>query len=634
MGLFTTKEAAAFMPPEKLLPSQWAERYRYLTPDIAENPGPYSLALTPYIRGMMDAITDPYIREIVFVKAAQVGYSTLIQNLIGWMVEQAPAPAMFVLPRETDTEKLKKEQLTPLIESCPQLKSHLSGRNAITKAGIRFDSMPLYWGYATSPITLASRYLRYGLIDETDKCPPTSGQEGDFISLTRRRLTTAQERGRLIIGCTPTTTDNHIWKQWLGCGDRRYYYVPCPQCNEYQRLIFAQLRFDFEDVKAIEDKSKQADFIESYGRSYYECEHCKALIPTHQKQLMLSRGQWLSEGQRIDRLGQITGQQSRAQRVGFHISALYSPFVSWPKLAAEFRRAEGDRGRMREFVNQNLGEPFHEVGQQVTVAGLREQLLEQRALACQPGVVPRWAGCCIAAADVQANRCYFTVRAWGRDRSQLVHFGECHTFADLKRLTLESDYPIDGRPGEFLKPARLFIDSGGTGDRTAEIYEFASSDPRILAVKGAPSYQPSQLFALSTPSKELGINLGIIDTQYFKDQLVSLRKAGKWLLHENVSDEFLRHLSAEAKIRDPKTGRYVWKAISANNHYLDACIYDLAAAHYLQTGLLPDEATIELSRNQQKAERDKALAAVPKQPGLFTPQPTQWQNKGSGTKWL
>ena len=585
----------------------------------------------------MDSIVDPYIAEIVLMKSAQVGYSTLIQNLIGWMVEQQPAPAMFVLPRETDTEKLLKDQLLPLIESCPQLKRHLPGhRDDITKLGIKFDSMPLYWAYATSPQTLASKYIRYSLVDEPDKAPAMSGQEGDFISLARARLITAMSRGRMLIGCTPTVTDNHIARQWAGCGDRRYFHVPCPQCREFQRLVFAQLRFDFADVKAIEDKPKRADYIEANGRALYECVHCKALIPSDQKQMMLSRGKWASEGQKVDRDGNLIGERPRAKRVGFHLSALYSPWVSFSKLSAKFVAAEGDRGAMREFKNQWLGEPWEEIGQHVTVSQIREQMLAQRSLSCQPGSVPKWAGMLIASSDVQANRFNFVIRAWGRDRSQLVHYGECHTFEDLKRLTLESNFPIDGRPGEFMTPVQLFIDSGGTDGRTAEVYQFASSDPRILAVKGAPSYTPGQLFAISAPSKEMGINLGIVDTQYFKDQLLSLRAAGSWLLHDKVTDEFLRHLAAEAKIRDPKTGRYVWKAISANNHYLDAEVYNLAGAHYLQVALLPDEAGLEQQRDQVKAERERAMQAQPAAAPMFGPQQqaSNWQPGRTGTKWL
>jgi hypothetical protein len=37
-----------------------------------------------------------------------------------------------------------------------------------------------------------------------------------------------------------------IWPEFLR-GDQRYYFVPCPHCDEYQKLVWEQVRWDKGD---------------------------------------------------------------------------------------------------------------------------------------------------------------------------------------------------------------------------------------------------------------------------------------------------------------------------------------------------------------------------------------------------
>jgi phage terminase large subunit GpA-like protein len=618
MGVFTAREAAAFAPPEKLLPSEWADKYRFLTGDITPEPGPFRIDRTPYIRGMMDAVIEPAVREIVFKKSAQLGFSLLLQNLLGWIVCQDPGPVMFTLPHEPDCDKLITEQLKPLIEACPTLAAQLPGnRDDVTAKGIRFLSAPVYFAYSTSAQTMASRYVRYAYLDEVDKMALTTGSEGDAISLTRARIRNAGHRGRLIIGCTPTTPEGHISRAYDACGDHRFYLVPCPTCSHYQRLAFGNLRFDFADVVKIEDRAKRADYIKDQRRALYECEKCKALITSEQRGGMLSRGVWVSTGQTVADDGTLVGDRPRASRVGFALSSLYSPWVPFGELAAQFVSVEKDRSKLKEFRNQWLGETWDEVLTSVTVEDLRGNLRE----APEAGIVPAWASVLIATVDTQEHGFYYTLRAWGRDRSQLVHYGELHSLDAIRETCLNTPYNIDGTD-ESLRACLMFVDSGG--HRTNEIYHFAQTDNRIRAIKGASSFTPAQQMSWTTPAKEIGLTLGILDTQFFKDELDSVRRSGKWLLNDEVSETYLRHLAAESKRLDSKTGRYVWKEVTsgAANHYLDCEVYQIAAAQFLQTRALPDEATVKKYRDDAKKQRE----AVKAPPSPYQPSET--------TKWL
>jgi hypothetical protein len=64
---------AAFAPPPTLTVSQWADR-EYLSPEASAEPGQWETARAEYLRGVMDAISDPAVTRVVVAKGSQVGY--------------------------------------------------------------------------------------------------------------------------------------------------------------------------------------------------------------------------------------------------------------------------------------------------------------------------------------------------------------------------------------------------------------------------------------------------------------------------------------------------------------------------------------------------------------------------------
>ena len=402
--------------------------------------------------------------------------------------------------------------------------------------------------------------MRYVFLDETNKFPATVGDEGSPIALARKRGSTFGHRRRLLMGCTPTVPNGHITVAWDECGDRRHYHVPCPTCGHYQRLVFGQVRFDMPDVKAVEDRTRRAEYIDVNRRAEYECVECKARIRTEQRQAMLQAGRWVSEGQTVDKDGSVRGERPRSTRVGFHLNCLLSPWVAFHQVAAQFVRAQGHRAMMKEWRNQWMGETFDDVQQSVTVESLRTDLAKQAETAPPrpAGIVPAWAGKVVAGVDVQGGRFYYVIRAWGRGRSQRIAAGEVHTFDDIRAMVLNSLWQIAGTD-DFYPVARTFMDSGY---RTNEVYSFAASNPNVTPVKGSPNDRPALTLAWSVPAKELGVNLCTIDTGFFKDAIYSARLDGTWLLDDGVTEEYLRHIAAENKRADPKSGRSVWRPVS------------------------------------------------------------------------
>lgn len=615
MGVFTSKEARALAPPEKLSPSVWAEQNRWLPSSVAAEPGRFRNSRTPYMAGIIDAILEATLEELVIIKAAQLGFTTALQNLIGWCVCMEPAPSLLVMPSEDECAKIVKEQLTPLVETTPALMDRLvPGERGITQTTLLFDTMPLYLGWAGSPQSLARRACRFVFLDEVDKYPAFSGRDAAPIPLARKRSSTFGHRARIIIGSTPTTRDGAIWQAYEGCGDRRTYWVPCPHCSTYQTLAFTQIIF--KAPESISDRAKQADYIHTNNAAHYECKSCKGIIVDKHKARMLSRGVWLSETQTIDKDGLVHGERPQAKRVGFQISAIYSPWVTFSQMAAQFVRSIGNHGAMMEFRNQWLGEIFEDVETSFKADDLREQL----ATAPEAGVVPTWADRLIMSADVHEHRINFVIRAFGRDKSQLIHFGDVPTFEDLTQF-FNSRYQLGN--GDFLQPCLMFIDAGY---RTDEVYSYAQTDNRIKAILGARDYKPKQQLSWSTPAKSIGISVCTIDTQYYKTKLATLRAGSSWLINNAVTDEYLRHLAGEHKVNDRK-GNSVWQKVSsgAQNHFLDCEVYQLAASDFIQTHLLPDEQTLVQMRNANRQQREQVRRQPRKTPWLGNT--SQWLQK-------
>lgn len=115
-----TKFFQGLRPLDRITVSQWADKYRFLSPVSSAESGQYRTSRTPYLRDIMDCLSvhDSH-RKIVFVKAAQIGGTEGASNFVGYAMHIAPAPTMFVQPTDKMVERLSKGRIDPLIENCP-----------------------------------------------------------------------------------------------------------------------------------------------------------------------------------------------------------------------------------------------------------------------------------------------------------------------------------------------------------------------------------------------------------------------------------------------------------------------------------------------------------------------------------
>ena len=110
---------AVYEPPPRVTVSEWADQYRFLSPESSGQPGKYSSDLTPYAREWMDSINDPEATGTVLMVGAQLGKTEVLNNMIGYFVDVEPSPMLMVQPTIEMGEAWSKERLAPMCRDTP-----------------------------------------------------------------------------------------------------------------------------------------------------------------------------------------------------------------------------------------------------------------------------------------------------------------------------------------------------------------------------------------------------------------------------------------------------------------------------------------------------------------------------------
>lgn len=587
----------------------WADRHRFLSSEVAAEPGPYRSMRTPYVRGILDAAIDPAFDYVAVKKSSQVGLTEAANNLLGFWIDQDAGPCLYVLPGEDDVREEKNRRIKPMIEQSPQLRTRIPHDGWATDKELTLRGMMVMFAYAGSPTKLSRRPCRYVIVDELDNCEKQSGYLGDTLTLCEARTTTFGFRRKIFLPSTPSTDTGSIHGLGEKCGLTRYY-VPCPACGAYQALQYTQIKIPPEE--------RDPDRIVMLDLAHYACEHCGAeLHDGEHKRFMIDRGVWLRPGQqiverlplddpaavdraRLDRpepwTPRIEGEARLSRTIVFHIWAAYSPWVRWSEIIAKHLKAGKDAEKLRVWSNTVLGEAWVQAAITTEVSEVR-----RRRIGAHPrDRVPDKALVLTVGADVQQNAVFYVVRGWGpRRQSWLIREGVVLTLEELYEAACRPIECLDGR--EPLRPAYLAVDSGYN---TLGVYEFAKAHAGVFAVKGTDSGMPVRPARVEyTPQGKArpdSIMLVHVNVSDFKERIhIGLRteakEAGAFFLHASATDEYCEHLCSEQLVfTKPKNrkgrARKAWqlKSEGAANHFLDCEVYAMAIAEH--TGLLNLEA--------------------------------------------
>lgn len=529
---------------------------------VSAEPGRWRTNRTPYLKEPMDRFTDPLIEKIVLCFGAQLGKTETELNMIGYALDQTSSPTMMVYPTDTIAKFASDKRVQPMIKSVKSINDKFDENSKLLELDFNNGNYMVLVG-ANSPSSLSSRSIKYLFFDEIDKYPAFAGKEADPIKLATERTKTFVDK-KIVMVSTPTVESGNIWQAFMSANERRQYYVPCPHCGVPQTLKFKQIKWS-------EEHNDNADMIRD--TAYYECEHCGERIYDKHKMEMLRSGEWRA----------VNESQSKVRSVSYHLSSIYSPWVTFGDVAYEFKNSKGTPATLMNFINSWLAEPWKSSKTKST------QNLEFTQSNYPCGVVPDKAVLLIASVDVQLDHFWWEVRAYAPGvKSYLIDYGQASTWEDLEEIIINREYPSEY--GEARQVMKAGIDSGF---RTDEVYQFCSRFPEVcIPLKGSSNHTTMTApYTMTSLEKGVvgGLKLYVLNTDYWKDFIFArmIRPAnedGTIHLYKKCPQEYSDHLRSEEKqeIRNVKTGAVTvqWKPLTSHpvNHLLDTCTYNAAVA--------------------------------------------------------
>ena len=489
-------EAAGLGIPEaSLTVREWADAYRYLSPERSARHGKFRTEVVPHLRVPMELVSRPDLREMSLWKASQVAGTIFVENVIGYYIHHDPSPILYCAEDESKATSWFVESFRPTVRDTPVLAALIGDprsrdtQNTINH-GVGFPGGHLALGWATSPATASSRPRRVVILDELDAYART--KEGDYGELAEARARTFPDKKILRVSSArnrvPPPAGSPADAVAMSPIERAYYesrfrgriHVPCPHCREYQELVWRdehghRIRWDGDDRL----------------NAYFVCRHCGACIEHGEKQGMLAACRWLFEGPEGKLYWEDELDSVELVSVGLFIWEGYSPFTTWGEIAAD-QPPRHKVERLKVWLNTRLAEPWDELQEQAEVSDLTARR-DDYVIAGEDGpqvVAPAGVLVVTAASDTQGDRLETEIVGWGVDGESwsLGYYviegapSRRDVWDDLKRLWLE---PIPRADGAELRVAAACVDTGG--HHSEEGYHFCRENAgrKWRAVKGA-----------------------------------------------------------------------------------------------------------------------------------------------------
>ncbi len=622
------KAVKKFAPPPKMTVAQWAERYRVLSADTSALPGKYSLSITPYLRGVLECITDRSVRKVVCQKSAQVGWTDgVINNFVGYTMHVNPGPTGIMFPKDGSAKDYNVEKFIPMVEATPVLAEIVNVKtrsNDNTQNRKKFPGGFLKMFGSNSTGGVKSTPMKNVVVEEPDDCNLNIKGQGDSIKLAEERVKTFRDH-KVLVGGTPSIRGVSSIAAEMELSDMRYFYVPCHDCDESHVLEWANVKFRHDETRA--------HMI--YGTALpdsaaYVCPHCGSAWSDAQKNRNVRKGEWRATAE-------FRGV------AGFYLNELYSSFpeskltrLVEKYLSAVHEMNQGEVGAMIAFWNSSLGLAYEYKSD--TPDG---EALKSRAEDYAEMTVP-WGGLVLSAGvDVQHGRLAVVIRAWGRgEESWLVYWGEIHgitvipeqgAWVDLDALLTQEIRHVSGAK---LGIRAVSIDSSdGTTSDAVYSYVRTRQSRGYMAIKGASETgddkreifaKPGQSVDVDKKSKawKYGLKPYIVGTTRAKDLMIEGRMQltgsgpGRMHWYKTVRPDYWEQITSEIKApHRTARNRKVWqKKSGVRNEGTDCEIYALHAARSLKLNLFKEHHWAELeNRIRQKQffedeDEDKAPA--------------------------
>lgn len=523
----------------------------------------------------MDAMTDPSIDRVTFMKSRRVGYTKILTALTGYHIAHDACSILHVQPTVKDAEDYSRDEFDPMLRDVPSVGSAFGDVKSRDKRNrLQRKSYPggtMYLVGANSGTGFRRISVRIVQFDEVDGYPLRgAGNEGNVIDLGIGRTEDAWNR-LILIGSTPLFKGLSIVEASYLESDQRRYFVPCPHCDHGQRFRWGGKDLDY-GIKWPHGEPENAAYL---------CEHCHALIEHREKFRMIDAGEWIPGRTSEDGKWEPDPSRRCDGHAGFHIWAAYSylPNTTWGTIAQQWAKVGRDPLRLQVFVNQVQGETFEFKGKSPNedqLANRREayptRMRESETAGAEPEVetlVPHGAAVLTSFTDVQFNRLETMVVGWGLGEEAWaleyhVSYGDPTAEPVWQALSeyLSRPRPLERGGVDFIRSSG--IDAGYASN---SVHAFAAARPVYRTGDGRLSYTwatkgttgKGPVWPPKAYNSKLNTPVWPVNVDTAKDYVtarlgIQEPGPGYWHFPTSFGDDFFRQLSAEQsrELRDKR----------------------------------------------------------------------------------
>jgi len=572
-------------------PSEWAIAKRNMPIGTTDMPGQFSWNPTPYFKEIIDNFSEvSQIESIAILKGAQIGYNVgLVENLIGWIIDESPGPSIFTSGDQAMAEANMELRIDKMISSAgiqdkifAQVDTFQHKKTGNTKSKKEFVGGFLMAIGPNSGSKLRNLSLRYGLFDEIDASFGEIKKEGDFLDIIERRFDAFEDTRKKIYGSTPTELESsRIWKLYQ-LGDQRKYHVPCKKCKELQVMTFfpdengrGGLRYDKINEKFVRESV------------HYRCVFCDAVWKNSDKNFFLdpkNGAKWIP-----------TAKTQKENHVSYYLPSWYAGIGlrTWESICEEWFLSEGNFSKIKVFYNTVMGVPWENRKNAIPYEKVMLRKGGYRSGSLPENINPLLITCGV---DIQQDRIELEVVAWLRN---------FESYSIEYRVFTGDTSQIENSPyinlSEFLyteysgNPIDLcFIDSGF---RTDIIYDFVSQfaggvhavmGDSVSSRKGKGPIFKSAIVP-SYGIERIDLFTDILKQEFYGYVQKSIGDTGeipRGFCHFPVdyTDKIFKMYLSENRepvVTSGGTTVYRWKKIHERNEALDCRIYAMGAVYYL-----------------------------------------------------
>ncbi len=578
-----TKVLRGIKPPENLTVAQWADKNRRLSSESSAEVGKWRTSRTPYMVEILNCFTDPLVEHIVVGASSQVGKSEVLNNMVGYCIDQDPGPILFVQPTIDDVKKYSEMRIAPMIRETKCLRKKIADPktrdSANTKRQKSFPGGVLVMTGSNVPHDLCSMPIRYLFGDERDRWARSAGSEGDPWELAVARTRTFYNR-KMVEVSTPTIKGASPIDDSYRLGTMERWKTQCPHCGKYNEIVFKDIHF----THTAEEKGNGK--IYTVSDICYACPECGGI--SEENTIKSQPAHWEAEAPEAKEL-----HKTRS----FWISAWVSPWATWKSIILQFLQADNDPAKLQVVYNTQFGQLWELRGDMDS----EEDVLARREE--YDAEVPDGVLVLTCGVDTQDDRLEYEVVGHGRfGETWGIKHGVIPGRPDTDEVWERLDEILDKKysfgNGVKIKITLTFVDEGGHYTQEVRQRCLERMGKRVFAIKGIagnrdiPYTAPPKKMKIVIEGRvigsvwiyEIGVNAG---KQKIVDNL-RVKSPGPKYCHfprrDDYGKTYFKQLMSEHLVyREDLKNPWQWEKIPGHerNEAFDIRNYNLAACQQL-----------------------------------------------------